>query len=63
MLDRYNIIDDRDVRRAGAKMERHLEEKAKLAALRQRSGKVRTAVRTVEDDSEEGASAKRLSIQ
>jgi integrase len=36
MLDRYNIVDERDVHTAGEKMGRFLEEKARLAEERQK---------------------------
>lgn len=36
MLDRYNIMDERDVHTAGEKMARYLEEKARKAKVRSR---------------------------
>lgn len=63
MLDRYNIMDERDVHTAGEKMTRYLEEKAKIAAARQKKEKVRTNVRTAGDTRGKNAFDKSLLIQ
>jgi hypothetical protein len=63
MLDRYNIVDERDVQTAGAQMARYLEEKAKAVAARQAKQKVRTKLRTVEGREKGCNLAKLLLIQ
>jgi integrase len=62
MLDRYNIIDERDVHAAGEKMERYLREREQAAAERT----IRTLpgqVRTVEEVKESAESAKSSYLQ
>lgn len=70
MLDRYNIVDERDAHTAGEKMARYLEEKARLAEERQKieaeraqMEKVRTKVRTTNDGDEENETTEVLLIQ
>jgi integrase len=63
MLDRYNIVDERDVHTAGDKMAHYFEEKTKVAATRNKQGEVRTIVRTAKEGNERGNSTKSLSIQ
>jgi integrase len=63
MLDRYNIVDERDVHTAGEKMARYLEPKAETAAARQEKEKVRTKVRTVGGARGKNAFGKSLLIQ
>jgi len=59
MLDRYNIMDERDVHDAGEKMERYLAEKAQRA----QAHKVGTKVGTTEGLDQGGDTGERISIQ
>ncbi|MGH9625118.1 MAG: site-specific integrase, partial [Bryobacteraceae bacterium] len=66
MLDRYNIIDERDVHAAGEKMARYLEERERAAeehTTRTADGKVRTKVRTAESEKEAAESIKTVYLQ
>jgi integrase len=66
MLDRYNIVDERDAHTAGEKMARYLEEKARLAEERQKIEAERARqekVRTTDDVGDEGETAEVLLIQ
>jgi integrase len=60
MLDRYNIIDERDVHAAGEKMNRFDEESARLDAAKEG---VRTKVRTVGDPEKKAAGPKYVILQ
>ena len=58
MLDRYNIIDERDVHTAGARMEHYLQEQARLAEER-----TKERVRTPDEGEVTLKTAKHLLIQ
>ena len=70
MFKRYDITDERDIQADGERLARYLEEKAKLAeegrkleAERAELEKVRTKVRTEQDDPAAHADLKKLVVQ